>query len=204
MSEKEEALEHLSAIKSALVDNSSFFPYNYNALIVWGIVGMLLTIFLPYMYEVAIIYGTVFSLVLMSTGFIVEGTLTKRVNKSYDIDDCTKRQRFIVMMFTTLTIFGIALSALLVKYDLMLLVFALWLFLIGVGNHAVGFVTNIKIFHITSCLKMTVSIMIVIAAFFVGDLGNDKSSFFYFAQGATFLLLGVLPIMIGRKLQKDS
>lgn len=203
MSEKEEALEHLSAIKSALVDKSEFFPYNYNALIVWGIVGMLLTMFLPYMYDMSVLYGTVFSLVLMSTGFIVEGTLTKRVNKSYDIDDCTKRQRFIVMMFTTLTIFGIALSALLVKYNLMLLVFALWLFLMGIGNHAVGFVTNIKIFQITSCLKMTASIMIVIAAFFMGDLGDDKSTFFFFVQGITFVLLGVLPIMIARKLQKD-
>ena len=46
MSEKDEALKHLSEIKSALIDKDSFFPYNYNALIVWGVIGMILTIFM--------------------------------------------------------------------------------------------------------------------------------------------------------------
>ncbi len=203
MSEKEEALQHLSEIKSALVDKDSFFPYNYNALIVWGVIGMILTLFMAPLYKESILYGTIFSTVFITIGFMVEGYLTKKVNADYDIDDCTKRQKFIVMMFTTLTMFGIALSSLLAKYDLVLLVFPVWLFLMGVGHYAVGFVLNIKLFQSTSCLMMSMAILMMIGAFFIDGLGEINSTIYYILQGITFVLLGLMPIWMGRKLGKE-
>jgi len=203
MSEKEEALQHLSEIKSALVDKDSFFPYNYNALIVWGIIGMFLTLFMAPIFKESVLFGAIFSFVMMSIGFIVEGYLTKKVNADYDIEDCTKRQKFIMMMFTTLTMFGIALSALLAKYDLILLIFPVWLFLMGIGHYAVGFVLNINLFNLTSCLKMSVAILMMIGAYFVDGLGEINSTLYYIVQGVTFMLLGVLPIWMGRKLGKE-
>ena len=203
MSEKEEALQHLSEIKSALIDKDSFFPYNYNALVVWGVIGMIMTIFMGYLLKQSVLWGTVFSIVMMGIGFVVEGFLTKKVNENYDIKDCTKRQKFIMMMFTTLTMFGIALTALLAQHDLILPVYLVWLFLIGIGDYAVGFILNIKLFKFTSCLKMSVSIVLLIASYFVGDLGNLSSTFYYFVQGTTFALLGVMPILVGRKLREE-
>ncbi len=204
MSEKEEALQHLSEIKSALVDKDSFFPYNYNALVVWGVIGMVMPIVMPGLLKSSVLQGTIFSILLMSVGFVVEGFLTKRVNKDYDIESCTKKQHFIAMTYTIMTLFAIALSALLAKYHLIIPVFAIWMFVCGVGDFAVGFVLNIKLFTHASYIMIGMSLLILILAYFIEDLGDLESAFFFFAQGMTFATLGVLPIMIARKLQKES
>ena len=203
MSEKEEALKHLSEIKSVLIDKDSFFPYNYNALIVWGIIGMVMTVFMTSIYNSSVMWGTIFSIVMMTIGFLIEGFLTKRVNENYDIDDCTKRQKFIMVMFTSLTLFGIAFSALLAKGGLTILIYLLWIFLIGFADYAVGFILNIKLFKFTSSLKMSVAITLLVVSYFMGDLGDLNSTFHYFVQGTTFALLGVIPILVGRKLRGE-
>ena len=204
MSEREEALQHLSAIKSALVDKDSFFPYNYNALVVWGVIGMIMTMLMPGLLKSSVLQGTIFSLVLMSVGFVVEGFLTKRVNRDYDIENCTKKQHFIAVTYTIMTVFAIVFSALLAKYDLIIPVFAIWMFVCGVGDFAVGFVLNIKLFTYASYIMIGMSLLILIFSFFMENLGDLESTFFYFAQGMTFATLGLVPIMIARKLQKDS
>jgi hypothetical protein len=203
MSEKDEALQHLSEIKSVLVDKDSFFPYNYNALVVWGVIGMIMSLFMGSLLKSSILYGSIFSFVMMSVGFMIEGFLTKRVNKKYDIDDCTNRQKFISVLFTMLTFFAIALSALLAKHNLIIPSYVVWIFICGVGYFAIGFVLNIKIFTLMSYLKMVVAILLMTLSFFTENLGDINSTFFYFVQGITFVLLGVLPILIGQKLKKE-
>jgi O-antigen/teichoic acid export membrane protein len=203
MNKKDEALQHLSEIKSVLVDKDSFFPYNYNALIIWGVIGMIMTVFMGYLLQESVLYGTIFSTLMIGLGFLIEGFLTKRVNKNYDIEDCTHRQRFIMTLFTALSLFGIVLSAIFAKYNLIIPIYIIWLFLIGVGDFAVGFVLNIKLFKFTSTLKMSVSIALMIICFFISDLGNLNSLFHYFIQGMTFALLGIMPILVGRKLSKE-
>jgi len=203
MSEKDEALQHLSAIKSVLVDKDAFFPYNYNALIVWGVIGIVMTLFMGMLLKYSILTGTVFSLVMMSVGFIIEGFLVKQVNQKYDIDDCTKRQKFITTMFTILTLFAISLSALLAKYDLIPLSYLVWLFCCAVGYYSIGFVLNLSIFTKSAFVKVGASVLLLIVSYFVSDLSSLNSSFFYLVQGVTFLLLGVLPIVIGRKLKEE-
>ncbi len=201
--QKEDALQHLSEIKSVLVDKDAFFPYNYNALIVWGIVGMIMTLFMGVMLKSSLLYGAIFSIVVMTVGFMIEGFLIKKVNQSYDIEDCTKKQKFISIMFSMLTLFAISLSVLLAKYDLIIPAYIVWIFLMGVGHFILGFILNIKIFTLTSYLKMSIAILVMVATLFIDDLGNLNSTFFYFIQGITFALLGVLPILIGRKLKKE-
>jgi O-antigen/teichoic acid export membrane protein len=203
MSEKDEALKHLSEIKSALIDKDSFFPYNYNALIVWGIIGIVMTIFIASIYKSSVMWGSLFSLVMMSIGFIIEGFMTKRVNEDYDIEDCTKRQKFIMVMFTVLSIFAIAFSALLAQNHLIILIYVLWIFLIGFGDLAVGFVLNIEIFKLVSYLNMSVAILLLIVSYFIKDLDNLTSTYHSFVQGVTFALLGIIPILVGRKLKGE-
>jgi len=203
MSEKDEALKHLSEIKSALVDKETFFPYNYNALMIWGVIGMIMTLFMGIIFKSSIFYGVVFSAILMSAGTIIEGFLTKEVNRDYDIEGCTKKQKFIVTIFGLLSFFAIALTALLTKYELVVLAYPIWIFLIGIGHFSVGFILNIKIIEFSSLLKIFVAILLLIASFFISDLGSLNSTFFYFVQGITFALLGVFPMLIGRKLKKE-
>ena len=204
MSEKDEALQHLSAIKSALVDKDSFFPYNYNALIVWGLIGMFLTMVLPSVIKESVWQGSALAFIMTTIGFVVEGFLTKRVNADYDIESCTKKQRFIVMVFTVGTLFSLALSAILAQYDLIIPLFAIWMFACGIGDLAVGYVLNMKIFVFQAFIMIGASLLVLLLSYFMGDLGNLESAFFYFAQGLAFATMGVLPIMIAMKLKKDS
>ena len=204
MSEKDKALAHLSEIKSALVDKDAFFPYNYNALIIWGVIGIIMTFAIPPLIVSSILWGTVFSVVLMGIGFIVEGFLTKRVNKDYDIDNCTKRQKFIAATFTILTLFSIILTMLFAKHMLITPLFMIWLFTVGFGDRVVGYILNIKLFSISGYFSMASSMILLILSLFVDDLGNMDSMFFYLCQGVTFAMLGVVPILIGLKLKRQD
>ncbi len=204
MSEKDKALAHLSEIKSALVDKDAFFPYNYNALIVWGVIGIIMSFVMPSMIVSSLLWGTVLSVVLMGICFIVEGFLTKRVNEDYDIDNCTKRQKFIATTFTILTLFSIILTVLFAKHMLITPLFMIWLFAIGFGDHVVGYVLNIKLFSMNGYLSMASSMILLILSLFVDDLGSIDSVFFYLCQGVSFVMLGIVPILIGLKLKRQD
>lgn len=203
MSEKEEALQHLSEIKSVLVDKDAFFPYNYNALIVWGIIGMIMTIFMGILMKTSILYGSTFAFIMMTSGFLIESFLVKRVNEKYDIEDCTKKQKFISTLYTVLTFFAIAISALLAKYNLIAAAYVVWIFVCSIGYLALGFILNIGYFTKAGFVKVAASITLIVASIFVEDLGRLDSTFFYIVQGATFFLLGIIPIMIARKLKEE-
>ncbi len=73
----------------------------------------------------------------------------------------------------------------------------------GVGHYAIGFVLNIKLFTFASLFEMSASILLMTGAFFVGNLGDINATFFYFVQGVSFALLGVVPIMIAIKLKRN-
>jgi hypothetical protein len=204
MSEKNEALQYVKDIKSALLDKDSFFPYNYNALIVWGIIGSIMTFVMPGLIKSSILYGTIFSVVMMSIGFMTEGMLIKKVNADYDIESCTKKQKFISKMYFFLTLFAVTLSALFAKYDLIIPLFALWLFLCGFGDYAVGYILNIRIFSIVSNMSMGTSVLLVVAMLFSADLSNMTSLLFYISEFASFLLLGIAPVVIAMKLKGEK
>ncbi len=203
MNNKEEALEHLNAIKSVLVDKESFFPYNYNALVVWGVIGMVLTLFMTSILKSSIFYGTIFSVVLFTAGFVIEGIMTKKVNDAYDIDDCTHRQRFIMIMFTAFTLFGVVMTALLAKYSLLFPIYALWIFLCGMGHYAIGFILNINLFKLSSFIKVAVSVLMIMGSYFISDVGDLDSDMHHIYQAITFVLLGIWPMILAKKMQKD-
>ncbi len=204
MSDKEEALAHLSAIKSALIDKDTFFPYNYNALLIWGVIGTVMTFMMPVLMKSSIVNGTIFSLVLITLGFIVEGFLTKKINEDYDIDSCTKKQRFIATIYTMLTFFAIVLSALIAKQGMIVPLFALWLFMCGIGDFVLGYVLNIRIFTLLAYCSTLSAVVLLIVSLFVENLSSIESVFFYISQAVSFLLLGVAPIMISRKLKENQ
>ncbi len=204
MSEKEEALQHLHAIKSALIDKDSFFPYNYNALIVWGVIASVMTFVMPPLMKASVVQGTLFSVLLMGIGFVIEAFLTKKVNDDYDIESCTKKQRFISVTFAILTLFAVTMSALLAKYDLIIPLFMLWMFLCGFGHFVVGYVLNIRLFSLTGYLSIFSAIVLLSFAFFVEDLGSLSSGFYYLCQGASFAILGVVPVLMAFRLKRGA
>ena len=202
--QKEEALEHLSAIRNHLVDKQIFFPYNYNATYVWSAIAIALTFMMVPMYEHSIVIGTGFVFVLISVGFISEGMMTKKVNKSYDIEDCTIRQRFIMKNFMMMSWFLIVMSAALASYKLYVPIYLMWMFLISLGYYAIGYVLNIRLFSKMAQFNIVLAIMLLALATVKEHLMGKDSDCFVLVQGAVLLGLAVLPAMIAWQQIKEG
>ncbi len=203
MSEKDEALQHLDGITSIL-DDKKFFPYNYNALISWGIISIVLSLFLPSLLKSSIVYGSFFLILLVGIGFFVEGFLIKKENVSYDIDDCTRRQKFIFRIYLFASLFGIAMSILLAKHQLLIPIFMLWMFVCGLGDIVVGYTINKKLFSIAGYFTVSLSVLLIFISVFISDLGSVESLFFRLTQLATIISIGVVPIYLAYVIKKQE
>ena len=201
MSEKEKVLQQINEIKSHLVDKELFFPYNFNACHVWSLISIILTLIMIPSYEQSIVVGTVVTFTFVLVGFVVEGILTKKVNESYDIDDCTRRQQFIMKNFMMIALFAIVFSTVLASYKLYIPIFILWLFLISLGHFAVGFVLNIKDYEKVAMFNIVMAIILsAVGVYF--NLLEDRSTFLTLVQSVVIFGLAVLPSWVAFKQQK--
>lgn len=194
--EKAEALRQISEIKSHLVDKQTFFPYNYRATYVWALIAMVMTFTIIPLYEMSIMHGTIVSLVLITVGFVVESILTKKVNRNYNIEDCTLRQQFIIKNFIMITFFMIAISAILATYKLYIPMFLLWLFMVSLGYFSVGFVLNIQRFTQMASFNIVISVVLLVILFLNNAIEGTDSTSIIIVQIFILLGLSVLPSII--------
>jgi len=202
-SEKEEALRQITEIKNHLVDKQTFYPYNYKATYVWAIIALILTVVSVPMYEVGILQGTFVTLIFIAIGFMTEGFLIKKVNASYDIEDCTHRQQFIVKSFFMLSLFGIALSMVLASYKLYVPIFLLWLFLCSVGYFSVGFILNIERFSQMARFNIFAATILLCIGYFIDAL-EAKSDYLIVVQVFVVLGLSVMPSVVAWQQIKEG
>lgn len=202
--EKTEALRQISEIKNHLVDKQTFFPYNYKAIYVWSLISFILTLIMVSMYETSVLQGTVVAFVLITVGFVTEGMMTKKVNKSYDIEDCTRRQQFIVKSFFMVAFFLIVLSAILASYKLYVPMYLSWLFLVSLVYFGVGFVLNMQRFAQMAMFNMFAAILLLAIGFVNETLvGADHT---YLGVTQIFLILGlsIIPAAIAWQQLKEG
>lgn len=202
--EKTEALRQISEIKNHLVDKQTFFPYNYKAIYVWSLISFILTLSMVSMCETSVLQGTVVAFVLITVGFVTEGMMTKKVNKSYDIEDCTRRQQFIVKSFFMVAFFLIVLSAILASYKLYVPMYLSWLFLVSLVDFGVGFVLNIQRFAQMAMFNMFAAILLLAIGFVNETLvGADHT---YLGVTQIFLILGlsIIPAAIAWQQLKEG
>ena len=204
MSEKEEVLRQISEIKNHLVDKETFFPYNYGACHVWAIIAVVLTLSIVFIYEYSIAVGVGVSFVLIAIGFMVEGSLTKKINESYDIDDCTKRQQFIMKNFLMTSLFLIVISTILAMQQLYAVMLLVWLFLISLGYFAVSFVLNIKAFEKMAKFNMIMALIFLSMGAYFNLLVGSDSLFFTLTQAVVIFGLAIVPSFIARNKQKEE
>lgn len=202
--DKDEVLRQISEIKSHLVDKETFFPYNYKACYVWSAIAVVLTLGIVSVYEYSMIVGTIVMFVLISIGFVVEGILTKRVNEAYDIDDCTKRQRFIMMSFLMISLFLIIVSYFFAMQKLYVLILLFWLFLISFGYTIIGYVMNLNAFSKLGQSNMLVALGLLAMAIYTQNLIGSESQFFMLVQAVTILCLAVIPTYIAWHQEKQE
>jgi len=201
--EKEEALRQINEIKNHLVDKQTFFPYNYKATYVWAVIATLLTFIMIPMYEASVLQGTIVTFIFIAIGFVTEGFLTKKVNESYDIEDCTHRQQFIMKSFLMLSVFGIVLSMLLASYKLYAPIFLLWLFLCSVGYFSVGFVLNIKRFTQMAQFNILAATVLLGIGYFIGVL-EGKSVYLSVVQLFVVLGMAIMPSIVAWQQIKEG
>ena len=203
MSEKEEVLRQISEIKTHLVDKEAFFPYNFNACHVWSAIAFVLTLVMIPAYEKSVALGTTLTTLLVLVGFIIEAVMTKKVNESYDLDDCTRKQQYIMSNFIMIALFAIVFSTLLATYKLYVPIMLLWLFLISLGHLGVGFVLNIKAYGTLAKVNMIgAMILLSIAVYF--NLLEAQDDFLLLVQIVVILGLAIFPSLIAFKQQKIS
>ena len=201
--EKAQALQQINDIKNHLVDKQTFFPYNYRATYVWAVIALVLTFIMIPMYEASVLQGTVVTFIFITIGFVTEGIMTKKVNQSYDIEDCTHRQQFIMKNFFMLSIFGIILSMVLAEAGLYVTIFLLWLFLCSVGYFAVGFVLNIKKFSQVARFNILSSTLLLAIGYFNHTL-DGKSSYLVVVQIFVVLGLAIMPSIVAWQQIKEG
>ena len=202
--EKAEALRQINEIKNHLVDKQTFFPYNFRATYVWAAIGLIMTLFMIPMYEASVLQGTVVSFVLITLGFIIEGSMTKKVNESYDIEDCTLRQQFIMKSFVIMSFFMIALSAILASYQLYVPMLLTWLFIVSLGYFSVGFVLNIERFSQMATFNMMASIILLTIGYINRTIEGTSDVYLVVVQ--LFLVLGLsfMPAVIAWQQLKEG
>ncbi|GEM_PF-1708046 len=199
---RDEVLGHLSDIKSVL-DDKRFFPYDYNALIVWGIVSILLSIFLLPILKSSLMLGMVFLFAMLILAFAIEGLLIKKENVSYDIERCTDKQKFIASCYMLASLFGVVMTLLLAKHELLVPIYMIWIFICGLGNFIVGYTINMSLFTKSGYVSITISVILLAISFGIDDLYNIESIFARVAQFMTILLLGVVPIWQALIIKKE-
>ena len=202
--EKAEALKQINDIKNHLIDKQTFFPYNFRATYIWAFIAVIMTFTMVPLYEMSLLYGTLISIILISFGFIVEGILTKKVNQSYDIEDCTLRQQFIMKSFVMMSFFLITMSVILASYLLYIPMFLLWLFMISMGYFSIGFVLNIRDFSKMASFNMLVSVILLAIGFINHTIEGKNSNYMIIVQFFVVLGLAVMPSIIAWRQIKEG
>ncbi len=202
--QKEEALRQIDEIKAHLVDKQTFFPYNYRATYVWAVIATILTLVMVPTYEYSVLTGTLVTFVCITIGFVTEGLMTKKVNRTYDIEDCTLRQQFIMKNFLMLSLFGIVMSIVLASVKLYVAIFLLWLFLCSMGYFSIGFVLNIKRFSQMARFNLLASTVLLGIGYFMHIL-EDKGTFLIVVQIFVILGLAVMPSIVAwQQIQEEK
>ncbi len=202
--EKAQALRQINEIKNHLVDKQTFFPYNYRATYVWAAIATILTLVTVPAYEYSVLMGTIMMFVFITIGFVTEGLMTKKVNRAYDIEECTLRQQFITKNFLMLSLFGIVMSLVLASVKLYVAIFLLWLFLCSVGYFSVGFVLNIKRFAQVAHFNIFASTLLLGIGYFMDTL-EGKSDFMIVVQIFVILGLAVMPSIVAwQQIQEEK
>ncbi len=166
MSEKEEALNQLNQIHSTLVDKEKFLPYNYNILILWGVIAGILFLTYEEVANINLFYGVGYILGFILLGSGVEFYFMKQENKKYDLSTLTKTQKFIESIYGLNTIFGVMITYLLISNSLIEYSYIVWIFILGLNKYMVGFATNLKKFSYVGIINIIIAFLLFSATLY--------------------------------------
>ena len=166
MSEKEQALNQLNQIHSTLVDKEKFLPYNYNILILWGVISAILFLTYEDVAKINLLLSTGYILGFILIGSVIEFYFMKLENKKYDLSSLTKTQIFIESIYGLNTLFGILITNLFISHSLNEYSYIVWIFILGVNKYMVGFATNLKKFTQVGIINIIIAFILFLATLY--------------------------------------
>jgi predicted neutral ceramidase superfamily lipid hydrolase len=134
----------------------------------------------------------------------VEGILIKRVNRSYDIEDCTTKQASFMKMFILLSLFLVGLSTLLAMHQLYIPILLSWLFFVSLSQYTVAVVLQMEYMRKLFTCSMVLAIVLLFIALFNNDLQGADSLFLRVVQFAVILGLSVSFSFVAWRQRKEQ
>ncbi len=177
--QKEKVLNQLHNIHSSLIDKEKFVPYNYNVLVMWGVISAILFLTFETVAKIDIWYSMGYIGIVIGVSFLVEMYFIKKENLKYDLEKFTKAQTFIETVYTFSVIFAILLTYILISSSLEVYAYLSWIFLLGFANFIAGFVLNNKKFTTVGIISISVAFAIFTISFLLSPL--------YFADNIKFI-----------------
>ena len=174
--------------------NKELIPYDYRALITWGVIACFLFTFSQSILSTSITIGIVFILFLISFGLLVDYKLTQKQNLLAGIKSFTSMQILIFKITISIFLFLSIFSILSLKINEYSFIYILWIFLIGLFSLILSFLTSTKIYDIHSKILIFTSILLLLLSLFLSSqLISFLSQILCIIEiGFGYILIGIL------------
>ena len=149
--------------------NKELIPYDYRALIIWGVIASFLFTFSQSILSYSFILGIIFVLSLISLGLIIDYKLTKKQNLLVKIESLTSMQILIFKITISIFLFLSIFSILSLKINEYSFIYILWIFSIGLFSLILAFLTSTRIYDIHAKILIFTSILLLLLSIFLSS-----------------------------------
>ena len=177
-----------------MIVNNKLIPYDYRALITWGVIASLLFTFSELLLSFSFLFAIVFIVFCILLGLIIDYKLTKKQNYLLGINSFTSMQILIFKMTISIFIFLGIFSILSFKIDEYSFIYILWIFLIGIFSLMLSFLIKSNIYNTHAKVLIFSSILLLLLSMllnkeFISLLGQILC---IIEIGFGYILIGIL------------
>ena len=150
-----------------MMANKDLIPYDYRALITWGIIACFLFSFAKSIILFSLVFGVVFIVSFISFGLIIDYKLTKRQNLLVKIKGFTSMQILIFKITISIFVFLSIFSILSLKINEYSFVYILWIFSLGLFSLILSYLTNSNIYNLHAKVLILSSVLLLLLSIFL-------------------------------------
>lgn len=184
--------------------DQKFVPYAPNALIMWGIVMGVLALFTQSLIEyIGVAAGGLFLTLFISIAAYLEYHMVRKIKKHGESDVLNKKHKFIENIYIFNSLYGILMTAILVKAGAINLIYVVWIFIMGFISYTAGHILNQKSFTYHGIASAMVAFGIAYLIFFTPD-GLQDIGLSYLFRVLGFIVIGGGYIWLGFQMKKET
>lgn len=174
--------------------NKELIPYDYRALITWGVIASFLFTFAQNILSFSLILGISFIILSISFGLFIDYKLTKKQNSLAKMNTFNSMQILIFKITISIFIFLGIFSILSLRINEYSFIYILWIFLIGLFSLILSFLTNTNIYNLHAKVLVLSSILLLLLSIFLSsELISFLSQILCIVEiGFGYILIGIL------------